>query len=120
VAVGHFHFDAHLFFSRDHAEAFLVTIERVMHIVRAIYPEDRHAAAWQQAGRIVGFHPCLAAVAELVDGWLLHGFTLVEKSAPIDGHCRFEAIVERGNEAGSVAAPTDACHCGVIGIDFGK
>ena len=100
-------------------EALLVTVERVVDVVGAVHEQDRHAAARQQAGGIVGVDPLLATVAELVDRRLLHRFAFKQKAAAIHGHGRLEAIVERGHQAGGVAAPTDARHGRAVGVHFG-
>src|SRR5690606_20888969 len=79
-----------------------------------------HGAAAEVAGGVVGGDPGVAAVSESVDGRFLDGFSFVEKSAAVDGHGGPETIVEGGDEAGGVAAPTDPGDGGAPGIDPGE
>src|SRR5690606_9240638 len=107
MTVDHAGFDAEVAGAFDEGGGFGVAVEGVMDVVGAVDPEDGHGAAAEVAGGVVGGDPGVAAVSESVDGRFLDGFSFVEKSAAVDGHGGPETIVEGGDEAGGVAAPTD-------------
>ena len=121
VAVGHFDGDAHLFFVvGDAVEGFLVAVEDVVDVVGAVDEEDGDAAVREVVGGIVVSDPFGAVVAEFVDGRFLDGLAFVEEAAAVNGDGGFEAVVDGGDDAGGVAAPTDAGDGGAVGVNVGE
>lgn len=64
--------------------------------------------------------PFGAMAAEFVDGGFLNGFAFVEEAAAVDWNGGFEAVVYGGDDAGSVATPTDAGDCGTVRVGIGQ
>lgn len=117
MTVGHFDSDAHLLLvARDAVEGFLIAVEHVVDVIGTVDEEDGDAAVGQVVGGVVAPDPFGAVVAELVDGGLLHGLALMEEAAAIDRYGSFETVIDRGDDAGGVAAPTDASDGGPVRV----
>ncbi|MEM6916735.1 MAG: dienelactone hydrolase family protein, partial [Verrucomicrobiota bacterium] len=51
--------------------------------------------------------PTFEPVAETIDRLLLHRLAFVKKSTPVNRNGGFEAVIDRGGEAGSISTATD-------------
>ncbi len=122
VAVGKFHDDADMAkFWTDEAIGFLVAVEGIGEIVGAVKEEDRALGGGEVLGGIEILEPERAGF-----GWhagertIFPDAVVAEEAAAVNGNGGFESMVETGNDAGEIAAPTDAGDSDARRIDIGK
>src|SRR3954471_16402688 len=99
MAVPHVDLDSHLLLAWNGVKRLLITVQRIMNVIRAVDEENWHAAAREQARGIVGLDPGIAALAKVIDRRLLDRLPFKQEAAAINGHGGSKTIVKRSNQA---------------------